>query len=66
MREGSQTAKRNVTIELQDEAKSQVVMTWRLTNARPTRYTAPTFNAKTGTDVAMEELVLSCEDLTIE
>ena len=41
-------------------------MSWRLVNARPMRYTAPTFNAKGGTDVAIEELVLSCEDLFIE
>lgn len=66
VREGSQTARRSVTIQLQDEAKSGTVMTWRLSNARPTKYTAPSFNAKTGTDVAIEELVLSCEDLTIE
>ena len=42
------------------------VMTWRATNARPMRYTAPSFNAKGGTDVAIEELVLSIEDLAIE
>jgi phage tail-like protein len=66
VREGSQTAKRSVTIQLQDEAKTATVMTWRLTEARPMRYTAPSFNAKTGTDVAIEELVLSCEDMTIE
>ena len=41
-------------------------MTWKLTNARPIRYTAPSLNAKTGTDVAIEELVLSIEDLTLE
>jgi phage tail-like protein len=66
VREGSQAVKRSVTIQLQDEAKAATVMTWRLTNARPIRYTAPSLNAKTGTDVAIEELVLSCEDLTIE
>jgi len=38
----------------------------QLLNARPLRYTAPSFNAKTGTDVAIEELVLSIEDLSIE
>jgi phage tail-like protein len=66
VRIGSQNAKRSVTITLQDEARGGAVMTWRLTNARPTKYTAPSFNAKTGTDVAIEELVLSCEDLSIE
>jgi phage tail-like protein len=66
MRKGDHAALRSVTISLQDEAHTGTVMTWRLTRARPLRYTAPTFNAKTGTDVAMEELVLSCEDLNIE
>lgn len=66
VREGAQDARRSVTIQLQDEARSGTVMTWRLTNARPMRYTAPSMNAKGGTDVAIEELVLSCEDLTIE
>jgi phage tail-like protein len=66
VRDGDQGARRSVTIQLQDEARSGTVMTWRLTNARPMRYTAPSMNAKGGTDVAIEELVLSCEDLTIE
>jgi phage tail-like protein len=66
VRDGDQSVRRSVTIQLQDEAHSGPVMTWRLTNARPMRYTAPTMNAKGGTDVAIEELVLSCEDLTIE
>jgi phage tail-like protein len=57
----------NVQVVMQDEAHStDPVLTITLINARPTRYTAPTFNAKSGTDVGIEELVLSCEDLTIE
>lgn len=64
-RDGSQTP-RNITIQLQDEAREDVVMTWRLVNCRPMRYTAPTFNGKSASDVAIEELVLSCEDLFIE
>ena len=66
VRTGDLTAKRNITIQLRDEAGTNTVMTWRLTNARPLKYTGPSLNAKTGTDVAIEELVLSCEDLTIE
>jgi phage tail-like protein len=66
VRLGSQTAKRSVTIQLRDEAGTATVMIWKLTNARPMRYTVPAFNAKTGTEVAIEELVLSCEDLQIE
>jgi hypothetical protein len=30
------------------------------------KYTGATLNAKTGTDVAIEELVLSCEKLDVE
>ncbi|MBN1934961.1 MAG: phage tail protein [Anaerolineae bacterium] len=66
VRTGDLAARRNITIQLRDEAGSETVMTWRLTNARPLRYTAPTFNAKGGTDVSIEELVLTCEDLQIE
>jgi phage tail-like protein len=66
VRVGDRTAMRSVTITLQDEAHEGPVMTWRLTRARPMRYTAPSLNGKGGTDVAIEELVLSCEDMTIE
>ena len=65
-REGDPAAARNITIQLRDESNTGTVMTWRATNARPMRYTAPSFNAKGGTDVAIEELVLSIEDLAIE
>jgi phage tail-like protein len=66
VRKGDQNARRNITIQLRDESGANTVMTWRLTNARPLRYNAPALNAKIGTDVAIEELVLSCEDLAIE
>lgn len=65
-REGSQNVKALVTIELMDEARTGPVMTWKLNNVRPMKYTGATLNAKTGTDVAMEELVLSCERIDIE
>lgn len=66
LRKGDMGALRSVTITLQDEAHQGAVMTWRLSRARPIRYTAPTLNGKGGTDVAIEELVISCEDLSIE
>jgi phage tail-like protein len=56
----------NVVVQLQDEAHNGPVFTFTLINARPIKYTAPTFNAKGGTEVAIEELVLSCEDMTVE
>jgi phage tail-like protein len=54
-----------VTIQLLNEDHTEVVMTWRLLRAWPTKYTAPTLDA-TGQDVAMEELVLAYERLEIE
>jgi phage tail-like protein len=66
IRTGNHTLLNPVQISLQDEAHNGPVWTIKLVNARPIRYTCPTFNAKTGTDVAIEELVLSCEDLSIE
>jgi phage tail-like protein len=65
-RKGDQAAMRSVTITLQDEAHRGAVMVWRLTRARPLRYNGPAFNGKAGTDVAVEELVVSCEDLAVE
>ncbi len=66
VRSGAQDdALRNVTIELLSEDRSSVAMTWRLTNARPMKYTGPTLTG-TGTDVAVAELVLACERIDIE
>jgi phage tail-like protein len=65
IRTGNHTLQ-NVVIQLKDETGVPTVFTFTLINARPIRYTAPTFNAKGGTEVAIEELVLSCEDLTVE
>ncbi|MFE9690612.1 phage tail protein [Micromonospora sp. NPDC005806] len=66
LRTGDHSLLRTVHVSLMDEQHNGPVMTWTLINARPMRYTVPSFNAKTGTDVAIEELVLSVEDLTIE
>lgn len=65
IRDGDQKALRDVTIELQDEAHTGVVLTWRLLRARIIKHTSGPFNAK-GTDVAMEELVLAYERLQME
>ena len=59
-------AKRTVVIHLQDEARSGPVATWRLQGAMPLKYTGPTLAGKGGGDVAMEELVLSCEGYLVE
>jgi phage tail-like protein len=60
VRNGEQDQLRTVTIQLLSEDRSATAMEWKLTNARPIKYTAPSFNGK-GTDVSIEELVLACE-----
>ena len=59
------TSVRNVTIQLQNEDHTAVVMTWKLLRARIVKYTSGPLNAK-GTDVAMEELVVAYERLEME
>lgn len=56
--------RKDVTIQLLDEAR-QPVQSWKLLNATPMKYTGPTLAAKGGGDVAMEEIVLSCEKVDI-
>lgn len=60
VRNGAQTALRNVTIRLMSEDRETVAMEWLLLNARPMKYTGPSLNGK-GTDLAIEELVLAAE-----
>jgi phage tail-like protein len=66
VRQGRQDARATVVIELLSEDRAGVVMSWKLINARPSKYTGPTLAAKGGTDVAMEELTLVCEDIGVE
>jgi len=65
IRNGSPNALRNVVVQLQNEDHSAVVQTWKLIRARIIKHTSGPMNAK-GTDVAMEELVISYERLEME
>jgi phage tail-like protein len=65
IRNGDQTQLRDVTIQLQNEDHTAVVLTWKLLRARIIKYTGGPMSAK-GTDVAMEELVLAYERLEME
>ena len=65
IRNGDQGALRNVTIQLQSEDHTAVVMTWKLLRARIIKHVSGPMNAK-GTDVAMEELTLAYERLEME
>jgi phage tail-like protein len=55
----------DIVIELRDESGENVAVAWQLTNARPLSYTGPTLSGA-GTEVAVEELVLACEDIDME
>ena len=65
IRNGDQSARRTVTLQLQNEDHTKVVQTWKLLRACITRHTSGPFDAK-GTNVAMEELVLAYERLEME
>lgn len=54
-----------VVITLRDEAGAPK-QRWILRNVFPMKYTGPTLNAKGSQDVAMEELVLSAEQIDFE
>ena len=60
-----QAERRTVTIRLMNEDQSGVVFTWRLVRAWPVKYVVPSLNA-TSSDVAIEELVLTCEGIDVE
>ncbi|MFN7937168.1 MAG: phage tail protein [Bryobacteraceae bacterium] len=64
VRSGNQNARRTVTIQLQSEDHSAIVQEWKLTDARPIKYTGPSLSGK-GTDVAVEELVLAAEKIDV-
>ena len=64
VRDGDLNAVRTVQIELLNEDRSAVVVTWRLHRARIIKHTSGPLNAK-GSDVAMEEIVLAHERLDV-
>jgi phage tail-like protein len=62
IRNGNQNAKRDVVISLQSEDHTSVVQTWSLKRACIIKHTSGPLSAK-GTEVAMEEVVLTYERL---
>jgi phage tail-like protein len=65
IRAGDVQAKRNVEVKLksEDPTSQSAVVTWKLINAVPIKWTGPTLTAKGGSDVAIEELVLAVEHI---
>jgi phage tail-like protein len=64
VRNGTQGQLKTVTVKLMSEDRTTAVMTWKLLRARPMKYTGPSLNGK-GTDLAIEELVLSSERIEL-
>ena len=65
VRNGSQDHRKTVTIKLMGEDHKTVAQQWKLKDSRPMKYTGPSLNGK-GTDLAIEELVLSAERIELE
>ena len=65
VRNGTPNHYKTVTIKLMAEDRETEVVRWKLTNARPMKYTGPSLNGK-GTDLAIEELVLASERIDVE
>ena len=65
VREEGIVAQRSVSVVMLDEARDEV-QRWILRGVVPMKYTGPTLAAKGGSDVAMEELVLSAEAIEFE
>ena len=64
VRNGSQEELCSVTITLLSEDRSTSAQQWKLSNARPIKYTGPSLSGK-GTDIAIEELVLASERIEL-
>ena len=62
IRAGNQRAARDVIVAVSSADRSTPARRWRLRRARIVKHTPGPLNAK-GTDIAMEEMVLSCERL---
>jgi phage tail-like protein len=58
--------KRSVSVTLLDESGQNPAQRWVLRGVIPLKWTGPTLAAKGGSDVAMEELVLSCEAIELD
>ena len=56
---------RSVTVTLLDEGRN-TVMTFKLHNAQPKKWTGPTLSAKGGGEVAMEEIHLVHEGIDVQ
>lgn len=57
--------KKDISISLTNPSATELLVTWNIINAFPTKLTAPLFDA-TSNEVAFEELTLAASRLTVE
>jgi phage tail-like protein len=65
VRDGSVNSSRNVTIKLLNENRTDVVITWKLSNAYPANYSFSNLEAQ-GKKVLIEKLELAYERMVVE
>ncbi|EQB99393.1 phage tail protein [Photorhabdus temperata] len=61
----NQVEKKDVAINLTNEAGTEILMTWSVANAFPTSLTSPSFDA-TSNDIAVQEIKLTADRVTIQ
>jgi phage tail-like protein len=62
---GDQNVRRNVIVKILSEDAANPVVTWKLRNAFPIKYSSSDLNAK-GCEVAIETIELVCDRVDIE
>ena len=65
VRNGNVNAARNIIIQLQNEDRTEVVLTWKFFRAWPVRYTFSPLDAR-GKETLIEELELAFERMEME
>ncbi|OQS37532.1 phage tail protein [Chromobacterium haemolyticum] len=61
----NQVEKKDISISLTNESGSELLITWNVANAFPTKLTAPSLDA-TSNEVAIEEMSLMADSVTIQ
>ncbi|MCF2134576.1 MULTISPECIES: phage tail protein [Mycetohabitans] len=60
----NQVEKKDISISLTNDAGNELLVTWNITDAFPTRLSAPSFDASSN-EVAVEEMTLSADRLAV-
>lgn len=61
----NQVEKKDISISLTNDSGSDLLVTWNIVNAFPTKLSAPSFDANSN-EVAIEELSLLADRLTVQ